>query len=122
METNAGQLTPNQIAANLAELARELARTVSAIEHAEQDAVKKRAAFDLAFSKAFLAAEGSVDARKHQAVVETHRLRVEADVADTVVRHLRRKIDEIKTRIATGQSVGAAVRAEMRLAGLDGEA
>lgn len=119
MHTNAGQLTPNQIAANLAELARELSRTVAAIEHAERDAVEKRGAYDLAFSRAFLAAIGSVDARKHQAVVETHEQRMAADVADTVVRHLRRKIDEVKTRISTGQSVGAAVRAELALAGLE---
>lgn len=122
MQTNAGQLTPNQIAANLAELARELSRVVSAIEHAERDAAMKRTAFDLAFSQAFLVAEGSMDLRKHQAVVATHRQRVDAEVADTVVRHLRRKIDEIKVRIDTGRSVGAAVRAEIQLAGLEGEA
>lgn len=122
MQTNTGQLTPNEIAANLADLARELARVVAAIEHAELDAAKKRAAYDLAFSQAFLAADGSMDLRKHQAVTETYEQRIAADVADTVVRHLRRKIDEIKTRISTGQSVGAAVRAELKLAGLDGEA
>lgn len=122
MQTNAGQLTPNQIAANLAELARELARVVSAIEAAERESVEKRAAFDLAYSRAYLSAEGSIDARKHQATFQTHHQRLDADVADTVVRHLRRKIDEIKTRISTGQSVGAAVRAEIQLAGLEGEA
>jgi hypothetical protein len=122
MQTTAGQLTPNEIAKQLAELARELAHIVAAIESAELDAARKRGAFDLAFSQAFLTAEGPMDVRKHEAVVATHRLRAEADIADAVVRHLRRKIDEVKTRISTGQSVGAAVRAELRLAGLEGEA
>lgn len=122
MQANAGQLTPNQIAVNLAELARELSRVVSMIEHAERDAVTKRAAFDLVYSQAFLDADGSMDLRRHQAVVATYRQRLEADMAEAVVRHLRRKIDEVKTRISTGQSVGAAVRAEIQLAGLDGEA
>jgi chromatin segregation and condensation protein Rec8/ScpA/Scc1 (kleisin family) len=122
MQTNAGQLTPNQIAQNLADLARELARIVSAIEHADRDAVQKRNAYDLAFSQAFLAASGSVDARKHEAVVETHRQRLDADLAEALVRHLRRQIDAVKVRIDTGRSVGAAVRAEMQLAGLEGDA
>lgn len=117
---NGGQLTPNQVALNLAELARELARTVAAIEHAEKEAVEKRGAYDLAFSRAFLAADGSMDLRKHKAVVECHNQRMAADVADAVVRHLRRKIDEVKFRLDAGRSVGAAIRAEIQLAGLDG--
>lgn len=117
MQTNAGQLTPGQIAAELAKLARELAGTVAAIEAAERESVQKRAGFDLAFSQEFLKAEGSMDVRKHQAVVATHRLRLDADMADAVVRHLRRQIDAVKVRIDTGRSVGAAVRAEMQLAG-----
>jgi len=116
----AGQLTPNQVAANLAELARELARTVAIIEEAERDAVEKRGAYDLAFSRAFLSADGSMDLRKHQAVVATHEKRMAADVADAVVRHLRRKIDEVKFRLDAGRSVGAAIRTEMRFAGLEG--
>lgn len=122
MQTNAGQLTPNQVATELAKLARELSRIVSAIEHAEQDAVQKRNAYDLSFSQAFLAASGSVDARKHEAVVLTHRQRLDAELAEALVRHLRRQIDAVKVRIDTGRSVGAAVRAEMQLAGLEGDA
>lgn len=103
------------IAMHLARLARELDDTVRALDHAERDAVQKRAAYDLAFSRAFVRAEGSVDMRKHIAVIGTEHERAEADVADTVVRHLRRRIDAIKTRIDVGRSYGAAVRAELAL-------
>lgn len=122
MQTNSGQLTPNQVAKNLAELARELDRTIRAMEHAERDAVEKRGAFDLAYSRAFLAAEGSMDLRKHQAVLTTHDKRMAADVADALVRHLRRQVDAVKVRVEVGRSVNSAIKTEMNLAGLDGGA
>jgi len=68
-----------------------------------------------------MVAIGSVDARKHTAVIETHTQRLAADVADAAVRHLRRRIDAVKTRIDVGRSYGAAIRAELNLsqAGVD---
>lgn len=114
-------LTPNEVALQLSRLARDLDETVRALEHADRDATEKRAASDLAFSRAFMAATGSVDYRKHHATVETHNQRLAADVADAVVRHLRRRIDAVKTRIDVGRSYGAAIRAELNLtqAGVD---
>lgn len=112
---------PTQVALHLAELARDLDTTVRQLEQADRDATEKRAAADLAFSRAFLAASGSVDARKHQAGIDTHEQRLGADVAEALVRHLRRRIDAIKTRIDVGRSYGAAVRAEIGLAGNQGE-
>lgn len=111
--------TATEVALNLARLARELDETVKALEAADQDAVAKRGAADLAYSRAFINAEGPIDYRKHYAGVETHRQRMDADVADAVVRHLRRRIDAIKTRIDVGRSYGAAVRAEIALGGSD---
>lgn len=113
--------TATEVAQHLAHLARDLDATVRALEAADRGAVEKRAAADLAYSRAFLAAEGSVDRRKHIAAVDTHQQRLDADVADTVVRHLRRQIDAIKTRIDVGRSYGAAVRAEIALGNAGGE-
>ena len=118
MSTNDGQLTPTQVAAQLASLARELDRKIQAMEHADREAIEKRGAADLAYSRAFLAAEGSMDLRKHQATIETHDQRMTADVADAVVRHLRREVDSIKTRVDVGRSVNSAVKTELDLLGL----
>jgi hypothetical protein len=114
-------VTPNEVALQLARLARDLDMAVRMLEVADRESTERRAAADLAFSRAFMAAAGSVDARKHVAVVETHDQRLAADAADAVVRHLRRKIDAIKTRVDIGRSYGAAVRAELNLqqAGVD---
>lgn len=114
-----GQLTPNQVAATLAQLARDLDGAVKALERADREFVEKRGAADLAYSRAFLRAEGSMDVRRHIATVETHDKRLEAEVAEAVVRHLRQTIAALKVRIDTGRSVGAAVRAELSLAGLE---
>lgn len=113
---------PTQVAQQLAALARDLDVTVQQLEVADRDAVEKRAGADLAFSRAFVAAVGSVDLRKHLAQIETHQLRMDADVADALVRHLRRRVDALKTRIDVGRSFGAALRAEISLTGHTGEA
>lgn len=109
-----------EVARGLAKLARELDDTVNALRVADEDATRKRVAFDLAFSKAFVGAEGSMDQRKHLAVIGTHLLRDEAEVADSLVRHLRRRLDALRVRIDVGRSYGAAIRAELVLAGSDG--
>jgi hypothetical protein len=114
-------MTPNQVAQQLAALARDLDVTVSQLEVADRDSTEKRAGADLAFSRAFIAAVGSVDLRKHTALVETHQQRLDADVADALVRHLRRRVDAIKTRVEVGRSLGAAIRTELNLAGHGGE-
>lgn len=113
--------TPTEVALHLAGLARDLDLTVRQLEDADRDAVEKSGAADLAYSRAFLAAEGSVESRKHRAVLETHDARMAADVAEAVVRHLRRRVDVTKVRIDVGRSYGAAVRAEINLAGNQGE-
>ena len=117
----AAPLTPNEVVIQLTGLARDLAQTVMALESADKDATEKRAAYDLAFSRAFLSATGSVEHRKHEATVEVHQQRLDSDVAEAVVRHLRRKIDALKVRIDVGRSYSAAVRAELSLsaAGVD---
>jgi hypothetical protein len=107
--------TATDVALQLARLARDLDDTVRQLEAADRDAAEKRGAFDLAFSRAFIGAEGSIDGRKHQAVIATHQQRMDAEVADALVRHLRRRLDATKTRIDVGRSYGAALRAEIAL-------
>lgn len=113
--------TATEVALNLARLARDLDQTVNALQEADREATERRAAYDLVFSRAFVSEMGSVDHRKHLAVIATHQHRLDADVAEALVRHLRRRIDALKVRIDVGRSYGAAVRAEIALGGQDGE-
>jgi len=110
-------LTAHEIASGLSELSRQLDELVSEIGEAERDAVNKREDYTLAFSKAFLSADGAMDIRRHTATEETHEARLAAELAEQHVRGLRRRIDSVRTRIDVGRSLGAAVRAEVGLGG-----
>lgn len=112
-----GQLTANDVAAQLAKLGRELDGLVAALDGAERDAVNRREDFTMAHARAFLRSEGSMDYRKHYAIEQTHAERLAAETADVLVRGLRRQVDAVKVRIDIGRSVGAALRAEASLAG-----
>ncbi|MGH7876619.1 MAG: hypothetical protein ACRENM_02990 [Candidatus Dormibacteraceae bacterium] len=107
-------LTPNQVVRQLSELGRELDAAVRTLKDSEVEAVTKRHAADMAESRAFVAAEGSMELRKHRARLEADPLEGEALVAEAVVRHLRTRIRSIDTRIEIGRSYGAAVRAELK--------
>jgi hypothetical protein len=109
-----------EVAVHLGRLSRQLDDLGNALEAAELDAARKRLAFDVAFSEAFVKHAGSVDLRKHRAVLDTQHERAAADVADVVVRHLRRRIKALETRIEVGRSYGTTVRAELATLGHTG--
>jgi hypothetical protein len=110
--------TPNEVVLQLAQLARDLDANVQALESAELEAVTRRHAADLAMSRAFVAALGSVEQRKNDAFIQCERLLLDASTAEAVVRHLKRRSDAIRVRIDVGRTVGSTLRAEMALAGV----
>lgn len=117
-----GMVTPAEIVRNLSALTGELDRLVTALKGADKDAAEKRHAADLAESRAFMAASGSMDLRKHQARIESERQEFDAKVAESLVRGLRAQVRAVETRIDVGRSFGAAVRAELKTLGMDGAA
>lgn len=79
-----GMSTPSltDIARRLGELSRDLDAKTDEAETLDERAVKARHAYEIAYSRAFLSSTGSVDARKHHAVIETEIEKLEAEVAD----------------------------------------
>lgn len=112
-------LTANDVALQLAKLGRDLDALVGAMDTAEREAVNRREDYTLAHSRAFLRAEGPMDVRKHTAIQDTHAERLAAEVAEALVRGLRRQIDSVKVRIDIGRSVGVAIRSELNISGVD---
>jgi hypothetical protein len=106
-------LNAQSIVRQLSQLGRELDTTVEMLKAADLDAVEKRHAADIAESRAFVNAEGSVDLRKHTARLRADTYEQEALVAEALVRHLRQRVRALETRIDTGRSMGAALRAEL---------
>ncbi|WP_280475456.1 hypothetical protein [Nocardia asiatica] len=115
--SNNAPATPNEVVLHLAELARELEEVTRQLNEADEAAVNAREAAKLAEAQAFLAAEGSVEARKNQAIVKTHEQRLAAEVADALVRGLMRTSRTLQARIDVGRTYGATIRSEITLAG-----
>jgi chromosome segregation ATPase len=105
------------IASRLADLSRQLDKATTDVDVLDGKAVNARHKFEIAFSREFLAAEGSMDVRKHRSVLATERLKLDAEIAEQVLRACRARIATIKMQIETGRSLSAAVRAEVSLAG-----
>lgn len=110
----------NEVVKQLGALSRRLDETTQQLNDADVAAVNAKEAAKLAEAKAFLAAEGSVDARKSQAVVATHEVRLAAEVADATVRGLMRTVRTLQSRIDVGRTYGATLRSEIALSGSGG--
>lgn len=110
-------LTPNAVVLQLSELGRELDAVVATLRDVEVDAVQKRHAANLAESRAYLAADGPVEQRKHTARLAAGKEEGEALVVEATLRYLRAKVKAIDTRIDVGRSLGAAVRSELQTLG-----
>lgn len=105
---------------NLSALTGELRRLVQGYRAAELDAARKRHLADITESKAFLNAAGAMDLRKHEARVAAEHAEEDALVAEALVRVIRAEIRAIETRIETGRTYGATVRAELKTTGYGG--
>ena len=108
-------ITPNDVVSGLLNLARELAELSTGLEKLERDAVESREDFTLTYSTAYLKADGTVEERKHRAVMQTSDERIKADLAEALVRGRKRQLDTLRVRIDVGRSAAAALRAEMNL-------
>ena len=115
--TARAELTPNAVAKQLAKLAHQLDDLVAAIDDAEKRAVNAREDYTMSYAAAFLSAEGSMDIRRHLATERTHDTRLAAELAEQLVKGIRRQIESVRIRIDVGRSLGAALRAEASLAG-----
>lgn len=112
-----GQLTAADVAHHLLELSRELLRLTDALNAKDVEATGMAEDAKVAEAKAFLVAEGPVDQRKAQAVVDTHDVRLAARLAEAETRALQRTVRTLERRIDVGRSHGATVRAEIALSG-----
>ncbi len=105
-------VTPISAIKELTKLSRLLDDAGQRLHEAERKAVNARHRYTVEKSKAFLAAEGSVQAREATAVVATDLERLSAELAETEVRILRSDIRILENRIDVGRSVVGVLRAE----------
>lgn len=109
--------TAMDVVRNLSTLTDRLYQHVRAYTDAEREAVALRHAADVVEAKAYLRAEGSVEARKHQAVIEADNAEEKALIAEAVVRSLKAKIRAIEVDIDCNRTYGTTIRAELATLG-----
>jgi len=112
--------TPTSASTRLGQRLDDLHAVIMRLRDAETTALSLRMDADIAESKAFLAAQGSVDARKHLARIETAEQEFVACRAEADVRHLLRLMREAQARVDVGRTYSADQRAELSVLGRDG--
>ena len=108
-------ITPTTAVIELAKLSRELDAAGFRIKDAERRAVNTKHTYTVERAKAFLKAEGSVQAREAQAVIDTAELRLSAELAEAELRILRSDIRVLEGRMDAGRSVVGVLRAEAQV-------
>lgn len=116
--SSSSDITPNSVVLLLSRLARELRELSDQMDQLELDAVHAKEHYTAEYAKAFLDEDGAAEQRKQKALWRTQDARLAADIAETLVKAHRRKVDTLRTRIDVGRSAAALVRAEADLAGV----
>jgi hypothetical protein len=106
-------LTPNQVVLRLAELSRLLDGAQSELVRADEAAVRARQRHEVAYARAILTADaGNAEQRKATALLATETIRLDAEIADQIVRGLRTRLAVLRDQVEIGRSLSAAVRSE----------
>lgn len=100
-----------EVLRNLGELSRSLDDAIMRMADLELAAVEAEGVYKVARARAFLSAEGSVQAREAQAIIATEAERAEYEQAAALVRVQRESIRALHTRIDVGRTIQATERA-----------
>ncbi len=96
----------------LSRLARALDAKTEEIARLDEQAVRAKSRFEVAFARTFLTTPGSMDVRKQTAVLGTADAKLDAEIGEAKVRAAREAIRTLRDRLDVGRSLNAAVRAE----------
>lgn len=105
-------MTPADVSAQLAELSREMDATRIDLARLDDEMVRAKLAFDVAYARAWLGSEGSVEARKQMAILDCETARLTADIAATKHRACQEQLRSIRSRLDVGRTLSAAIRTE----------
>lgn len=104
--------TTHSVIVRLSELSRMLDAATREVAELDEASVLAKAAFEVAYAKAFLASEGAMDVRKQTAVLDTADQKLGSEIAEQKVRACRERVRTIRDQIEVGRSLNSAVKAE----------
>lgn len=108
----------DKVLMRLAATSRMLEAATIEIAELDEAAVVAKQAFEVAFSRAFLRAEGAMDMRKHLAVVATADECLVMELALQQVRACRERIRTLGMQLEVGRSLSAALRRQFSSEGV----
>ena len=109
--------TPQSVVHNLARLSLLLDKATAEIAVLDEDAVRAKGAYQVAYARSFLSGAGSVDARKQAAVLECAELWLAYEIGEAKTRACKERIRTLRDQIEIGRSLNAAVRSEWTATG-----
>lgn len=104
--------TTNDVILQLAQLGRDLDAKQEEIRRLDDAAVRARSRFEVSYARAFIAATGAEGLRKQTAILETEAAKLDAEIADQVLRAARESIRVLRDRLDIGRSLNSAIRSE----------
>lgn len=110
--------TPEQVEAAIRGCSQRIAHGVQVCDERYRQFMAADAAYDRAFARAYLAAEGPQMEKKYRAELATEVERDARDVADAAFRHADKLAKALENELRAWQSVGASIRAMYSVAGV----
>lgn len=96
----------------LSECSRLLDKAQQDLADLDEAAVRAKQAFEVSWARAYLKAEGSIEARKATAVLQAADLALASDLAAAKHRACRERIRTLGVQIEVGRSLNSAVRSQ----------
>ena len=116
------ELSPTQVALQLARLSRALEEITQEQEPIEREVVEAREAYTKQYAKTFLEEPGNNEERKQATLLKTSDLRVAAELADAMLKMHLARIASLRKRIDIARSAAALVRLEWEVQHAGGRA
>ena len=104
--------TQLEIVKRLSELSRMLDAATAEVAELDEAAVRAKSVYEVEQARAFLAAEGAMDARKAQATVKVADYWLAVELAQAQHRACRERIRTIGIQIEVGRTLSAATRSQ----------
>jgi hypothetical protein len=101
-----------EIVKRLSELSRLLDAATLEVAELDEAAVRAKQSHEVAYARAFLAADGAMDARKAQAVLVVAEAALAMELAAAKHRACRERIRTLGVQIEVGRTLSAATRSQ----------
>lgn len=105
-------LTPAAITRTLSQISKEIDELTDELAVLDEAAVRARQDYKVAYARAFLDADGSMDIRRYTAETATADALLTSELADQQHRAAVSQLKALRDRLEVGRSLGAIMRLE----------